>query len=775
MNKATRSAIHLARGKDNANGDISIKSSLRLTASYLLILLFFFSCTDLQTANQDIEEPETPSKTEVMSGKYLIDSGLLPVPDIELYREAINTSMNKSAGTAKLFKRVMVHPKGEAPGSNGAPVVDNFADAIQRVESGGIIKVFAGEYELSEAVIIDRAVTIESKSGVAPVIRTADQNAFLVADVQGGVVTFKNLNFENVGGGASVLAHNSEVQVTGSVFNILNGRGVFAGEGAKLTIEESTFSGGNSGLLASGENVVMNVHSSSFSDHAVLAVQHQLGARGVVADNSMTDCGIWRCAGAVIDSQVDMLDNRFGDDVSDSEVNGFLHHIVIYSGATGRVSDNLFDGCGHGQCVGGINKSILEVSDNEFRIYEDHKTRFVIVGSDGFGGTDPEGREVDITVTDNLITGIGGNYKNDPGNPDAYAIKLGGLLIENLGRMEAHRNTIVNANMGISVLNGGVLSAGQDNIIQEVRTAVAAYDFIGLGESLANLQNNDFTDYFTSILNDTFDPDSDLTCNWWGTTAGPQNMQGAQSSTSITTPWATEPVAGSSVTSCTGVPSMPTSGLVAYWPGDGTAEDTAGNHDGTLIDDATYSLGKVNQAFYFPNTEKAEENGYHGSDWLEVPDHDAWDFSSGNFTIGTWVNFSSVFSSGDNQQPIMGHSEGPEELNKWIFWLENGAITFHVNTPDEVGHSPVWYPLDPDTDVWYHLTLTHEGDTWRLYVDGNLVEEVDDPVAIPDANFPLEIGKAENHWLEGYLDEVVIYDRALNSSEVNGLFLEGIN
>lgn len=30
-------------------------------------------------------------------------------------------------------------------------------------------------------------------------------------------------------------------------------------------------------------------------------------------------------------------------------------------------------------------------------------------------------------------------------------------------------------------------------------------------------------------------------------------------------------------------------------------------------------------------------------------------------------------------------------------------------------------------------------------------------------------------WLESYLDEVVIYDRALNGSEVSGLFLEGAN
>jgi hypothetical protein len=264
----------------------------------------------------------------------------------------------------------------------------------------------------------------------------------------------------------------------------------------------------------------------------------------------MTDCGIWRCAGAVAGSRVDMLNNQFSEDISDSEVVGFFHHVVMYSGSTGRVSDNLFDGCGHGQCVTVINRSVVEVSDNEFRIYEDQNTRFVIVGSDGTGGQDPYGREVEVTVIDNVIMGIGGNPEDNPENPDAYAIKLGGLLIENLGRMEAHGNTIVNANMGISVLNGGILYGGQDNRIDQVRAAVAAYDFIGLGESSATLKSNDFTNYVIAMDTGNLDSNSDLTCNWWGSVNGPHNPEGIQPA--VYAPWATEPVAGSSITGCSG-------------------------------------------------------------------------------------------------------------------------------------------------------------------------------------------------------------------------------
>lgn len=543
--------------QSNSDRDFSYRTKLlphliKQIVPFLAIVFVFFSCTDLQTANNDAA-PETSPKADKSTGAYLADTGLLPEPDIDVYHKAVSVSKNKSAAaSARRYKLVLVHPKGEVPGSKGAPVVDNFTDAIDRIESGGTVKVFAGEYEMDEIVIIDRPVTIEPMGGASPVIRNTGIHAFIVTDVLDSLVIFKGLTFENSGGHSSIAAGGSEVLITGSNFDVMNGTaGAFAGGGAQLTIEESNFTNGVAGTFSSGENTELIVRSSSFSGHESVAVQYQWGADGVVEENTMTDCGISGCARAFLGSQVDMLDNYFSDDISDAEVNGFFHHIVIYSGATGRVSGNLFDGCGHGQCIAGINRAVLEVSDNEFRIYEEQKTRFVIVGSDGTGGQDPHGREVDITVTDNVIIGIGGNYENDPGNPDAYAIKLGGLLIENLGRMEAHRNTIVNANMGISVLSGGVLT-GQDNRIRNVRTAVAAYDLSGLGQSLATLRSNDFTGYAASILNDTFDPGSDLTCNWWGTAAGPQNFEGGQSSVSISTPWATESVAGSSVASCTG-------------------------------------------------------------------------------------------------------------------------------------------------------------------------------------------------------------------------------
>src|SRR5882724_10819515 len=43
----------------------------------------------------------------------------------------------------------------------------------------------------------------------------------------------------------------------------------------------------------------------------------------------------------------------------------------------------------------------------------------------------------------------------------------------------------------------------------------------------------------------------------------------------------------------------PLSGLAGWWPGDGNADDLQGASNGTLLNGATFTTGKVGQAFSF--------------------------------------------------------------------------------------------------------------------------------------------------------------------------------
>lgn len=204
-------------------------------------------------------------------------------------------------------------------------------------------------------------------------------------------------------------------------------------------------------------------------------------------------------------------------------------------------------------------------------------------------------------------------------------------------------------------------------------------------------------------------------------------------------------------------------GLVAWWPGGGNANSMVRFHDGVLQNGATFASGIVGQAFRFDGA-----NGY-----VRVRDDPIWDFASGSFTIDMWVNFNSVVSQFPHQQPLIGHTEGPGPTNKWIFWLEDGNLTFHINNPSASVFNPITYDWDPMTGNWYHVAVTREAHTWKLFIDGREVAATTNSRAIPDARVDLTIGKAEETWLDGLLDEVEIYNRALSAEEISAIFSTG--
>ena len=70
----------------------------------------------------------------------------------------------------------------------------------------------------------------------------------------------------------------------------------------------------------------------------------------------------------------------------------------------------------------------------------------------------------------------------------------------------------------------------------------------------------------------------------------------------------------------------PTDGRVALWRGEGTAEDSVGLHDGTLLNGGGYEPGIVGSAFSLPG----------GDDHVAVPDAADLDVT-GDLTLDTWV------------------------------------------------------------------------------------------------------------------------------------------
>jgi len=213
------------------------------------------------------------------------------------------------------------------------------------------------------------------------------------------------------------------------------------------------------------------------------------------------------------------------------------------------------------------------------------------------------------------------------------------------------------------------------------------------------------------------------------------------------------------------------SGLVAWWPGDGNANDIAGGRHGVPVNGATFGPGLVAQAFSF-----------NGASWVEVPDDPVWTLGTNDFTIDLWVNFNGL----GGRDPFIGHDDGGGEQNKWIFWYDAGghdklggvpALRFHINSPHPnpipFPHDTVVAPWNPVLGRWYHVAVTRSGNTYTLYIDGSQAATDTSTFSIPDPSVSLTIGRAEGFALNGLVDEVEIHSRALSAQEIFEIFAAG--
>jgi concanavalin A-like lectin/glucanase superfamily protein len=211
------------------------------------------------------------------------------------------------------------------------------------------------------------------------------------------------------------------------------------------------------------------------------------------------------------------------------------------------------------------------------------------------------------------------------------------------------------------------------------------------------------------------------------------------------------------------------SGLIGWWKGEGNVINAAGTTPaGTLKNGAAYAAGEVGQAFSLDGTD----------DYVEVPDNNLWGFGSNPFTIELWVNFDvvKIGTLANPGQVFVANDDGGFSNNKWFFALGAGVLFFHIN--DSAGSSLSWIgqiSFSPLAGQWYHLAVTRNGTLYTFYVNGASIGTGNSSFMVTNPNAPLTIGFAEPAvgLLDGRIDEVSIYNRALNASEIQNIYNAG--
>jgi len=219
-------------------------------------------------------------------------------------------------------------------------------------------------------------------------------------------------------------------------------------------------------------------------------------------------------------------------------------------------------------------------------------------------------------------------------------------------------------------------------------------------------------------------------------------------------------------------------GLVAYYPFDGDAHDASGHgNDGVLynVTPTTGTYGEANGAYQF--------GGYYNKGYICIPNSESLQFTDGfSFAcfvkptdwrgMDSWADYVSkgnhtIFAKSiDRNGPHMSFSGSNEDfvlgvgsfVDKWSE-LNSGSINGNY------------------LNDWVHVAVTYNKTTASMYVNGRLVDRRSITPDFSSMNnndfyfgsFPYNVWTDYWYPLNGVLDEVRIYNRALTDIEVLAL------
>jgi len=213
-------------------------------------------------------------------------------------------------------------------------------------------------------------------------------------------------------------------------------------------------------------------------------------------------------------------------------------------------------------------------------------------------------------------------------------------------------------------------------------------------------------------------------------------------------------------------PGFSIEGLVGAWTFDddagGKVKDVSGNgHDGELVGNAKMDkAGKIGSAVATDGTEA----------YVMVPDDNALEFD-GDFTIACWIwnevpaaDHSSFVTKGYHRPS--GGAGGDSKPWYLVYYLKTGTVDFYLRdiggaNSHAVGKTPV------NDGEWHHVVSMKDGAEVKVFIDG----KEDGAAPAVNAKYgendqPLVFMVHFDRWFAGKIDEVAIFNKALNENEI---------
>ncbi|MEP6952188.1 MAG: LamG-like jellyroll fold domain-containing protein [Ginsengibacter sp.] len=220
------------------------------------------------------------------------------------------------------------------------------------------------------------------------------------------------------------------------------------------------------------------------------------------------------------------------------------------------------------------------------------------------------------------------------------------------------------------------------------------------------------------------------------------------------------------------------SGLVAYYPFNGNANDASGNGNNAIFNNATLTsdhFGNLNSAYYF--------NGV--DNYIQIPNAPGLN-PPGKMSLCVFVKPMGFYRGPCHGNSILMKGDMDFLPGNYVMRFDDNAYTSQNNCNTSVVDTihqnfysnnaqtpPPGYTPYINKDQWYCLVYTYDGTNGNFYVDGILKGTESTPGTSFINSYDLFFGKLNSssfpYWFNGVMDEVRIYNRAINAQEVFSL------
>jgi hypothetical protein len=217
-------------------------------------------------------------------------------------------------------------------------------------------------------------------------------------------------------------------------------------------------------------------------------------------------------------------------------------------------------------------------------------------------------------------------------------------------------------------------------------------------------------------------------------------------------------------------------GLQAYYSFNGNANDASGNNNHPVFNNATITadrFGNPNSAYHF--------NGVF--QYMRIPNNPSLNFGN-EITLSVWVRPTGFYYGICHASQLISKGGGNYNPGNYALRFDDALYSLGTGCDGGVcdtvhqnfrGTGTVLKPYSGafiKKNQWYNVLYTNDGITARLYVDCQLKYEVVFPETFTN-NEDLFFGKSDDDlfpfWLNGDLDDIRIYNRALSTKEITAL------